>query len=102
MTAIDWAQVRSTLPQASDYEARVQGHIDITARSRGYRSGDALATYVSSAIPTWNAEAQAFIIWRDSVWVYAHTELAKVLAAERTQPTLADFIAELPAMEWPM
>lgn len=84
-----------------DYADAIQAHVDAVAKARSYAHGVALASYVTSTIPVWAAEAQAFLAWRDAIWVYAHTELAKVLAAEREQPTVAAFIAELPTIEWP-
>jgi hypothetical protein len=37
------------------------------------------------------------------VWAYSTAELTKVLARERPQPSVEEFIAELPAFEfeWP-
>lgn len=39
--------------------------------------------------------------WRDAVWTYVYEQLALVQAGQRTQPTIAEFIAELPAIVWP-
>jgi hypothetical protein len=39
--------------------------------------------------------------WRSAVWTYSTAELGKVLAGERAQRTVEEFIAELPAFEWP-
>jgi hypothetical protein len=88
-------------PTQTDYAAAVQAHIDGTARSKGYADGFALASYVNSTIAAWAAEAAAFVTWRDQVWVYAYTELAKVQAGQRPQPTIENLIAELPAITWP-
>lgn len=79
----------------------IQGHIDATARSKNYDSGTSLAGYVASTNPVWAAEAQAFVAWRDAVWVYAYTELDKVTSGQRAVPDVEDFITELPAMVWP-
>jgi hypothetical protein len=84
-----------------DYASAIQFHVDSVAKARGYSDGVALASYVSSTVNSWTAEAVAFVAWRDAVWTYSHTELAKVLAGERAQPTVAEFLAELPAMNWP-
>lgn len=84
-----------------DYRLAIQEHVDAVARARHYDSGVSLASYVASTNPLWSAEAQAFVAWRDAVWAYAYTELDKVMAGERAQPTIAEFIAELPAIEWP-
>lgn len=85
----------------SAYAKAIQEHIDATAQSRQYANGFALASYVTSTIPTWAEEALVFVEWRDQVWVYAYTELAKVQAGTRPQPSIAELIAELPAITWP-
>lgn len=85
----------------ADYANAIQFHVDSTAKSRGYSDGVALASYVSSTVDQWTAEAVAFVAWRDAVWTYSHAELAKVLAGERAQPTVAEFLAELPGIVWP-
>jgi hypothetical protein len=83
------------------YAAAISAHLDATARSRGYDGTLSIATYVGSSVPQWAAEAAAFALWRDQVWAYAYAELAKVQAGQRQQPTVADLIAELPAITWP-
>ena len=88
-------------PSPDDYAAAIQAHVDATATARGYADGVALAGYSTSAIPAWSAEAQTFIAWRDSVWIYAYTELAKVQGGQRTTPTVEALVAELPVVVWP-
>lgn len=66
-----------------------------------YDSGATLASYVNSTIEQWASEAQAFVAWRDTVWLYALAELDRVQKAERDQPSIEEFIAELPKFEWP-
>lgn len=82
------------------FRAAIQGHVDATARSRNYDSGNALASYVASTNPQWAAEAQTFVAWRDAVWLHAYAELDKVMAGEREQPSVAEFVDELPKIEW--
>ena len=89
-------------PTADDYRLAIQNLIDSHAQSRRYDNGNSLATYVSSTIPQWAAEATAFVAWRDAVWAYAYAELDKVLAGEREQPSVEDFIGELPQIVWPI
>lgn len=84
-----------------DYRAAIQSHIDATVRPRNYDSGVTCASYVASTNPIWSAEAQAFVAWRDAVWVYAFAELAEVEAGQRPPPSVAAFLAELPEMVWP-
>lgn len=85
----------------ADYSAAIQSHVDATAKARGYADGVALAGYSTSTIPAWAVEAASFIAWRDAVWIYAYTELAKVQGGQRPQPSVAGFIAELPKIIWP-
>lgn len=83
------------------FEDALQAHVDATARERTFRDGVTLASYVASTNPQWAAEAQAFVAWRDAVWAYAYGELAKVQGGLREQPTVEDFLTELPAIDWP-
>lgn len=94
-------QIADSAPTQTDYSNAIQAHIDATAQSRQYSNGFALASYVTSTIPAWAVEAQTFVAWRDQVWVYAYTELAKVQAAQRAVPTIAGFVGELPIISWP-
>lgn len=86
---------------ATDYANAIQAHVDTTAQSKGYADGVALAGYSTSTIPAWAAEAQAFISWRDQVWIYAYTELANVQSGQREAPTVAGILGELPSIVWP-
>jgi hypothetical protein len=83
------------------FQTAIQGHVDSAARSRNYGDGNALAGYRDSTVPAWSAEAQAFIAWRDQVWLYSYAEMDKVTSGERGIPTVEGFIAELPSVEWP-
>lgn len=83
------------------FRASIQAHVDQTAISKRYDSGNSMASYVSSTVPQWSAEAQAFVAWRDAVWAYAYAEMDKVIAEDREQPTVDDLLEELPKVEWP-
>lgn len=83
------------------FEEAIEAHIEATATERDYSSATRLASYVASTKPAWKAEAEAFVAWRDDVWEYVFAELAKVQAGTRTEPTIEDFIAELPQIAWP-
>ncbi|CAN7625337.1 hypothetical protein [Aminobacter sp. LjRoot7] len=89
------------LPTLADYKAAIERLLDARAQDRRYDSAVSITTYVGSTNAAWAAEAAAFVAWRDSVWTYAYAELEKVTAGLRPQPTVADFLAELPAMSWP-
>lgn len=80
---------------------QIQLLVDTTAQSRSYADGVAVASYANSSNVIWKAEAEAFILWRDSVWVYVYTELPKFESGERPLITIEQFMQELPAMQWP-
>lgn len=98
------AEMKAAQAQAAlldSFRVAIQSHVDETARTRAYDNGNSLAGYVASTNETWSAEAAAFVAWRDAVWTYAYTELDKVTSGQREAPSVEDFVAELPAMEWP-
>lgn len=82
--------VQAAQRERQRYLLSVQRHIDEAARSRGYDSGVACVSYVSSTNPAWAAEARTFMDWRDEVWAYAFTELEQGEQAN-----------EFPAIRWP-
>lgn len=86
---------------ADDYRLEIQAMIDRKAQEKQYDSGATIASYVNSTIEQWATEAQAFVVWRDAVWLHALTELDKVQNGEREQPSVEEFLAELPEFEWP-
>lgn len=88
-------------PALDDYRRAIQSHIDATAQARNYDSGATCAGYVNSTNSAWAAEATAFVAWRDAAWAYAYAELAKVQDGARPQPTVAEIVGELPAIDWP-
>lgn len=89
------------LPSQTDYQMAIQTLVDVTAQSRQYADGVALAGYKDSTIPQWAAEAAAFIQWRDQVWSYAYQQLAAFQAGQRAVPSVAEFLTELPTITWP-
>lgn len=88
-------------PTQADYQMAIQEHLDAAARTRNYNDIFTLVGYRGDPNPDFAAEAEAGFVWRSAVWTYANAELAKVMAGQREQPTVEDFIAELPAMVWP-
>jgi len=85
----------------TDYADAVQAHVDAIAKAREFNDGVTAATYLTSTMPRWKADAEAFVAWRDQVWIYSYGELDKVRNGHRPQPTIDAFINELPAISWP-
>lgn len=87
-------------PTITDYENAIQNLVDGTARDRQFRDGVTLASYIGSTIPKWAAEAQAFVEWRDTVWQYVYQQLEQFQLGLREQPSVADFLTEIPVIDW--
>ena len=97
-----WAQMRgATEPTPEErldvYRAAIDAHVEAQARALLYNGAAHIAGYCNSSVAEWAAEAQAFVAWRDAVWVAAIAMLDTVDPA--APPTVADVLAQLPA--WP-
>jgi hypothetical protein len=91
----------ASAPVEADYVAAAQALLDTTARTRGYDGILSLASYAASTNPTFRTEALAGMSWRDEVWTAGYALLAEVQAGKTPAPTVAAFMASLPAMVWP-
>lgn len=80
--------------------AAVQRQLDQVAQSRNYDGILSMCSYANSAIASFAAEAQAGIAWRDAVWSFCYQVLAEVQAGSRSEPTVEQLVAELPAIDW--
>lgn len=87
-------------PAIEEYRLAIQGFIDRKAKEKQYDNGATFASYVNSTVAQWASDAKAFVKWRDDVWQYSFSELDKVKSGLRSQPTVEDFLKELPELEW--
>lgn len=78
----------------------VQKYMDSVAKEKGYDNILSACTYATSTNPTFAAEGQACVAWRDEVWAYCYQVLADVQAGNRTVPTKEQLISELPIKPW--
>lgn len=69
----DWlaagGKIAPFAPPLPDPIAIINAHVEAVARSMGYSSAASCAGYLNSTVPQWAAEAAAFVVWRDAVWV---------------------------------
>ncbi|PKO49020.1 MAG: hypothetical protein CVU31_02555 [Betaproteobacteria bacterium HGW-Betaproteobacteria-4] len=87
---------------AATYAAAVQSHMDAAAVAAGYDDIKTAVTYADeAAVARFQTEGAAFRAWRSLCWDYCYTQLAAVQSATRTQPTVAELIAELPDLVLP-
>jgi hypothetical protein len=76
--------------------AVVQSVLDSTAVARGYASILSMCTYATSTNPTFAADGQVGVAWRDAVWTYCYQVMADVLAGTRAVPTTEELLAGIP------
>lgn len=91
-----------TFEQMKDMlKGRVQAMMDAKAGERNYDGILSLCTYATSTNPTFAAEGQAGVEWRDAVWTKCYEILVAVEAGTREVPTEQELLGELPTFIWP-
>ena len=78
----------------------VQIHLDSVARQRNYDGILSACTYATSTNPTFAAEGQACVNWRDACWTKCYEVMAEVQAGNRGIPTTEELLSELPTSPW--
>ena len=72
----------------------------LIARAKGYDDNVSACSYAGYE-NVFQAEAIAFGQWLANVWAYGYAELDKMIAGTRPVPTIAEILAELPALVLP-
>lgn len=81
----------------------VQAHMDAQARAIRYADIATACSYAEeSAVPKFQAEGQAFRIWRSLVWADCYSIMNEVIAGDRAIPTDEELIAALPTLKLPV
>lgn len=89
------------LPTLADYDAALTAHLDAVAQSRNWADRVSLMARAGFAGP-WQADAVAFGTWADGCNVIGYQLLADYQAGTIPQPTIAEMLALLPEMVWPV
>jgi hypothetical protein len=85
----------------SSVDEGLQNHINVTARTRGYTDALHCASYVNSTVDLWRLEANAFVEWRDLVWLSSIQKMKDARQGNYAFESLEKFIFELPTINWP-
>lgn len=84
----------------AEFERAVQDKLNGAAVAAKYDSIENAVSYAEEpAVPKFQKDGKAFRAWRSNVWAYAYEQLALVLAGEREQPAVDEFLRELPVLE---
>lgn len=93
-------EVRDNPPPAlTDFDAAMEAHLYEERAARGYTTREPDA-YLNSSVPRWAQDARDWVAHRDAVMAYALTLMNQVEDGERDAPTLAEFNAGLPVIQW--
>lgn len=79
----------------------ISEYIENVAKEKDYDSALSCVSYSTSTNTIWQAEATAFISWRDSVWEFCIEQYALIETGEISQPTEQEVIDALPQITWP-
>ena len=86
-------------PTLADFDAAMEDHLRAEREARGYTTREPDA-YLNSSVPRWAQDARDWVAHRDAVMAYALALINAVDDGERDAPTMAEFCAGLPAIQW--
>lgn len=89
----------SNVPALSEFISVMEAHYDTVAQEKHYDNRFTCALRAGYAGP-FQTEGQLFAVWMDECNAYGYLQMAKVQNGERTMPTVAELLAELPAAPW--
>jgi len=81
-----------------DYDRTMEAHLDAEKAARGYTRREP-SDYAGSSNPRWARDAQDWIAHRDAVMAYG-LSVENAAKAGSPVPTLDDFKAALPVIQW--
>ena len=86
-------------PTLAGFDAAMEQHLYEERVARGYTTREPDA-YINSSVPRWAQDARDWVAHRDAVMGYALALMNQVDDGERDAPTMAEFKAGLPAIQW--
>lgn len=96
----EWEDGAPARAQA-EFQSAIEQLIDYEVSTRSYSSPASCASYFNSTNEKWQAEARAFVAWRDEVYEYALGYLAQASENPDAEYDLAEFLTGVPVMHWP-
>lgn len=95
----EFAEVADPMPTLTDYDTAMEEHLKQERSERGYTTREPDA-YLTSEVPRWSQDAHDWVAHRDAVMEYALALINAVESGERQPPTMAEFKAGLPVINW--
>ena len=85
-------------PTVEDYDKALEEHIYTTRAARGYTTREP-SYYLQSSVPRWKQDALDWVDFIDNCMLYG-LEIQNRYAAGEVVPTLEEFKAGLPLINW--
>lgn len=79
----------------NQFQKAIQVYMDTEAQSVGYDNILSACSYAAYENP-YKVEGQNFLAWRGNVWQYCYNHLELIKIGSRENPTIKEFILELP------
>ena len=92
-------EIVTPTPTVANYDAAMEDRLYYERCARGYTTREP-DVYLNSQVPRWASDARDWIAHRDAVMLYALEIMNAVEAGTREPPTLDEFKAGLPKIEW--
>ena len=86
------------LLMAAPYSDAVQSMLDSAAQARAYDGILSMVSYAGDAHPKFGPEGAAAEAWRTKCWAKCYEIIAAVESGARPMPTVAELLAEMPAL----
>lgn len=95
-------QARAMESLKATYTRAAQMFMDGVVGLKGYDGILSLCSYATSTNPSFRAQAQAGVVWRDAVWTEGYSILAQIQAGTMAPPASTEaFLNMLPLIAWP-
>lgn len=95
----DYAYIDEPPPSIDDYDMAMEEHLRAEREARGYTTREP-DSYLTSEVPRWAQDAKDWVAHRDAVMEYALGLINAVQSGEREPPTMEEFLANMPQIQW--
>lgn len=95
----DYTYIDPPPPSLDDYDMAMEQHLRDEREARGYTTREP-DSYLTSEVPRWAQDARDWVAHRDAVMEYALELINAVQSGEREPPTMEEFLANMPQIQW--
>lgn len=86
-------------PTLDDFDMAMEQYLREEREARGYTTREP-DSYLTSQVPRWAQDAKDWVAHRDDVMEYALELINEVGSGQREPPTMEEFLANMPKIQW--